>query len=193
MDGPGWLAPRNISPLGRSPSGGHEGHRGSPRARSPPFIKRGRPPPSGNTTRRLKTIKNTCFSSTLSLHQGICFRMEGPRWPRLKTCLVLRLLKKLKNTLLSTPSFFTLINCLRRWKAKFAKTKTFHTQGQRQPASKTDSSGPAARETLSEGHLWALGRGGLPRGRGGLGLGRGGLRRGRGGSEQLRIQYIEYN
>ena len=28
MDGPGWLAPRNISPLGRSPSGGHAGHRG---------------------------------------------------------------------------------------------------------------------------------------------------------------------
>ena len=115
-----YLTPGGVT-LWRAP--------GSPRALSPPFIKRGRPPPSGNTTRRLKTIKDTCFSSTLSLHQGICFRMEGPRWPRLKTCLVLRLLQKLKNLLLSSPFFLAPKNCLLRWNAKIAKKKIFPLQG----------------------------------------------------------------
>ena len=160
-----------FHPGGGKPSGAHDGHRGSPRARSPPFSKRGRPPPSPTTSRHLKTIKNTCFSNTFHLRHRSTSQIGPTRQTRPKTDLHLEPLKTYENTLLSSPFFFTPINCLRRWKAKFAKTKTFHTQGRRQPASKTDSSGPAARETLSEGHLWTLGRGGLPRGRGGLGLG----------------------
>ena len=55
--------------------------------------------------------------------------MEGPRLPRLKTCLVLRLLKKLKNSLLSSPFFLAPKNCLLRWNAKIAKNENISTSG----------------------------------------------------------------